>query len=341
MGEAMWQRNSLTVNNGVYYIDTTVSQARQEAAGGITNFTVFEPGQTYNVFLLYAKPSTRQAYQMYVGKDPSWDAAQKVSALGMSVASSPLAPTPVAWPAGWTRIYDARTGILTVTVDLTAYGQAFGDVRRKKCQPPSFCAWKDDRCQCSLPESDPMHAECMADDSAICGWAGRDVDCPEGGCPGFAVTLSSAFAVDPSPDPRPKAQPFPDGKDPDAGAWNVAWDKAGPIAGDCENPITSVRIGTPGNDRIVGTKGPDLLLGGGGNDRIFGRGGDDEIHGGPGNDVLVGGPGHDSLHGGAGDDVLLGGKGDDTLHGGSGTDRAVGHRGRNVCTGVEKAKGCQ
>lgn len=340
MGESIWQRNSLTVNNGLYYIDTTVSQQQQSQVAGINKFTVFEPGQTYNVFFLYGQPTTRQTYQMYVGIDPAWKAEEKVSAVGVTVASSPLKLGAATWPAGWTRDYDPKTGLLTVTVDLAAYAQAFTDARQKKCQPPSFCTWKNDRCQCSLSEGDPNYAECIADDSAVCAWAGRDLDCPEGGCPGFAVTLSSTFATNPAKDPRPKAVPFPDGKDPDAAKWNVAWDLAGPIAGDCSSPITNALIGTPGNDKLVGTKDSDLLVGGGGRDRIYGRGGDDEIHGKGGDDLLVGGPGNDTLYGGAGDDVLKGGKGDNVIHGGPGIDRVVGG-GNNTCTGTEKGKGCK
>lgn len=340
MGESIWQRNSLTVNNGLYYVDTTVSQARQQQVGGITNFTVFQPGQTYNLFLLYGTPTTRQTYQMYVGKDAAWKPEEKVSAIGVTVASSPFTIAGAAWPAGWTRDYDAKSGILTVTVDLASSAQAFTDAKQKKCQPPSFCTWKDAKCQCALAESDPMYAECIADDSAICGWAGRDLDCPEGGCPGFAVTLSGSFAVDPTPDPRPDARPFPDGKDPDADKWNVAWQLAGEIAGDCATPVTAARIGTPGNDKLVGTKGDDLIVGGGGRDRIYGRGGNDEIHGGPGRDVLVGGPGDDRLHGGQGDDVLKPGKGRNAVHGGPGTDRVMGGR-TNECTSVEKGNGCR
>ncbi len=48
-----------------------------------------------------------------------------------------------------------------------------------------------------------------------------------------------------------------------------------------------------------------LLLGGPGDDVLIGSGGDDTIFGGPGDDVLEGGPGNDCLAGGTGGDVVI------------------------------------
>ena len=36
----------------------------------------------------------------------------------------------------------------------------------------------------------------MEDDSAVCSWAVKDLECPDGGCFGFAVTLPATFASD-------------------------------------------------------------------------------------------------------------------------------------------------
>jgi cell migration-inducing and hyaluronan-binding protein len=65
-GQGTWQRSSLTVNNGIYYIDSAVSQATQQKWGA-GNYNVFQAGQTYYTFLLFAKPTTIQTYQIYVG----------------------------------------------------------------------------------------------------------------------------------------------------------------------------------------------------------------------------------------------------------------------------------
>jgi CSLREA domain-containing protein len=48
-------------------------------------------------------------------------------------------------------------------------------------------------------------------------------------------------------------------------------------------------IGTPGNDTLSGTVGPDAILGLGGNDTILPSAGADQVCAGPGNDTLAGG----------------------------------------------------
>jgi Ca2+-binding RTX toxin-like protein len=67
-----------------------------------------------------------------------------------------------------------------------------------------------------------------------------------------------------------------------------------------------------GNDKIIGTDGPNHIDGGAGNDTIFGRGS---------SDLLTAGEGNDWMDGNAGDDVMIPGRGDDTMYGEGGTDR--------------------
>ena len=55
---------------------------------------------------------------------------------------------------------------------------------------------------------------------------------------------------------------------------------------------------------ILGTSGPDVIVGGDGDDIIFGRGGDDLICGGKGRDRIYGQPGDDTVWGGPGRDEL-------------------------------------
>ncbi len=50
MGQATFQRSSLTVNNGRYYIDTSPSKGAQTKQGNITLLNVFRSGGTYYVF---------------------------------------------------------------------------------------------------------------------------------------------------------------------------------------------------------------------------------------------------------------------------------------------------
>lgn len=92
-------------------------------------------------------------------------------------------------------------------------------------------------------------------------------------------------------------------------------------------------VGTPGPDRLVGTKRADVICGLGGDDTIFGRGGADRILGGTGNDVIRGGGGRDAVDGGEGADRLVGSAGDDVLVGGGGNDRLAGGNGRDRVQG--------
>src|SRR5208282_5319533 len=106
-GTALGTRETLTLNNGTYYLDTTVPKTIQtteqyntEGSGSIslnTSVNVFQPDTqiddhtfvgTYNVFFLYAKTSTRQTYLIYLGKKAT---AGNISAI--QVALNTLTPT--------------------------------------------------------------------------------------------------------------------------------------------------------------------------------------------------------------------------------------------------------
>jgi Ca2+-binding RTX toxin-like protein len=64
--------------------------------------------------------------------------------------------------------------------------------------------------------------------------------------------------------------------------------------------VAATRDGGAADDRLVGTKGADVLRGHGGADVLSGGGGSDRLVGGPGRDVLRGGPGYDELNMAAG-----------------------------------------
>ena len=76
--------------------------------------------------------------------------------------------------------------------------------------------------------------------------------------------------------------------------------------------------GTPGPDKLVGTRQADKLLGRSGADKLTGRGGRDRLSGGKGRDRLRGNRGEDRLLGNRGPDRLLGGRGADLLLSGPG-----------------------
>ena len=97
-------------------------------------------------------------------------------------------------------------------------------------------------------------------------------------------------------------------------------------------------IGTPGPDILVGTGLRNTLSGRAGADCLFGLAGDDKLIGGTGNDLLNGGAGDDRLNGDAGDDRLKGGNGNDTLTPGAGKDRVEGGGGDDKISARDGAR---
>ncbi len=235
-GQGTGQRSTLAANNGVYYMDTTVSAERQSAPSVIprTSLNVFQPGGVYYTFLVFAKPSTTQTYQLYVGKS-GFDKATDVWPIRADIATDPpvykKAPLPSGQllPAGWSVDYDQTTGVLQVTMSMALddFRLPWQAARVDKCQPSSFCAYdtKANACGCAV-DANGRKLDPLCQD-AVCSWAGNDPECPNGGCWGFAFKLPASFNTDPSPDPRPAPACFPRNA-----AWDVPWQAVSPdIAG--------------------------------------------------------------------------------------------------------------
>jgi uncharacterized repeat protein (TIGR01451 family) len=125
----------------------------------------------------------------------------------------------------------------------------------------------------------------------------------------------------------------------------------GPPPGAGERTCFDVRptiVGTPGPDLLVGSlerniifaKGGedvisgldtrDLICAGRDDDLVRGGGGDDRVKGGAGNDRIRGQDGSDILRGNGGNDLLRGNSGNDTLVGGPGNDRCIGGPGKDI-----------
>lgn len=129
------------------------------------------------------------------------------------------------------------------------------------------------------------------------------------------------------------------------------------LVGAPANAAVPLCFGKPAT--IVGTAGPDVLVGQSGvADVIWGGGGDDRIVGGEyysdddvpgraadllcgetGNDNVYGGPGHDKLNGGDGDDEVDGGYGNDTVQGNAGHDVLVDESMADNMSGNEIMRG--
>src|SRR5208282_854157 len=235
MGQATYQRSSLTTNNNHYFIDTTRSKMAQSQTN-ITHFSVFQPEKTYYVFLLLAKPTTVQTYDLYVGKnfvvnaDNVWltrvnlPSSYQITKSGTGAIPGPNNVS-----------YNSSTGVLSVTLDMSkildaggkSFATLYADQKKSQCQPTTFCKWVaspaagDDQCQCadSIFSSPPnfQNDECTPK-GGICSWGTADVDCPAGGCFGFGVKLKDASnfvysdaAPNLPPVPAPSPTPFPSG----------------------------------------------------------------------------------------------------------------------------------
>jgi hypothetical protein len=216
-GEAIATRETLTVNHGTYYLDTTVPLSVQmtedfNQQGGPTTSkdefrNVFEPRETYTVFFLYAKPSTRQSYQIYIGKDPK---NGSIKAVQVPIPDASLRPAPISGTTSWLKPDTsdvATSGIITVTVDFSGVKDLSPSNDPGLCQPRTFCARAGGACESTLKTGDPLKPHY----DAVCKtWAVKDLDCPAKGCYGFQFTLpaSDIFKADatidhPSPH-RPK-----------------------------------------------------------------------------------------------------------------------------------------
>ncbi|HEY5204611.1 MAG TPA: hypothetical protein VIJ63_08440 [Roseiarcus sp.] len=243
-GTATATRETMTMDGGAYYIDTTVPWDMQykEAynhQGETSSFNVFWPGETYTVFFLYLKPETHQTYQIYVGKDFG-DGAFK--AVQVKIPTAAFKITPIDHPE-WLSVDRSAvktTGILTVKVSFkSAEALLKPTPANGLCQPLDFCKAHGDGCVGNVAQSDPRFLALNGDlnygpqeANEICqDWAIKDLDCPPSGCLGFQFTLPATFKADatlaaPSPH-RPKPQPFPTSATAFTRTWGAPDDKPG------------------------------------------------------------------------------------------------------------------
>ena len=101
---------------------------------------ISQANHTYYTYLLFAKPDTRQTYQIYVGKDPHWKPTEKVQMVRASFPDFPYIFNQGTWPAQWKRDvsdgggngYDPSTGIETLTLDMNGYADFQNDYDKTK-----------------------------------------------------------------------------------------------------------------------------------------------------------------------------------------------------------------
>ncbi len=229
MADSTYQRSNLTVNHGLFYIDTTVSNAIQSQQGANTN--VFVGGQTYYVFQLFAKPDTSVIYQIYVGKD--FDPSTQLVPVRVNQLTNPPTFTPGpagSYPCPQGGCFDSSTGILTIPLDMSlfSYFKAnYNAAKQDECAPATFCTWNSQTstCGCNPSQTSASPAECQ---NACANWSTKDVDCPQGGCYGFAITLPTDFVAGTPVVAPPRVGCFP--KDQN---WNVKFSSPTQNPGSC------------------------------------------------------------------------------------------------------------
>ena len=159
--------------------------------------TIFHGGQMYYVFFIYAKPSTYQTYDIYVG--PKYVEQLTVTPIRANLPAELQFHTVPG--GGWVLPPkpDKTTGTVRVTIDLSGEQTVFDDSVSKFCQPTSFCTMKKvngkDACGCQ-----PGNPKCT--DDRVCAWGTEQLDCPmdpepnfanKMGCYGFAFTMPKDF----------------------------------------------------------------------------------------------------------------------------------------------------
>ena len=134
-GQSTYQRSTLTANHGTYFLDTSVSydtqwqnkdQGRRKPSPTTIpcdnanvkpsdpcsprSVNVFKGGKTYDMFFLFAKPETKQTYQIYVvGLHPGpsrprhRSPCHRPGARQHADAEHRLRHT---WPTNWTKNYN-------------------------------------------------------------------------------------------------------------------------------------------------------------------------------------------------------------------------------------------
>jgi hypothetical protein len=186
-GMNVCQRETMTVNHGHYYVDLTASETTQSSWG---KRNIFEGGKTYDFFLVHGTPRTEQTYKMYVGPGFNKDAGVKLIRANVSNAPFVINPGTGGNPSTLTTNYDGA--ILTVTLNLSAYANDFASAAKDLCVPKTFCDWNGSKC---VGKTGVFPSLTQDERDITCSYAGKDIDCPTGGCVGFSVALPAGFVA--------------------------------------------------------------------------------------------------------------------------------------------------
>jgi hypothetical protein len=213
MGQGNGQRSTLTLNHGHYYLDTSPDCKAQGNCVPTRSLpshsvSVFQANQTYYVYFVYGRETTKQTYDIYLGQNPSSNG--NVTPWRAVLNDNNFKFNPVTGSAPWLTTDPSllSQGIVRVTIDLTKSNIAteltstagFKDV----CQPVTYCGVKtvgsNQTCGC-MPGTN-----CKDDD--VCSWGPKDPDCPENGCYAFSFTMPGSFVATDTPVAAPAPVAF-------------------------------------------------------------------------------------------------------------------------------------
>lgn len=291
-GMDLFQRSIMTMNGGKYYLDTTISKNRQinspvsglftdveavymdceadkrkAGTGGKGNcqqlaINEFKGNSRYYVFFVYARASTRQTYQIYVGSDFNPSQHLKVVRVPLNIVPfKPAAAGLTLAQAGWTANMITGPGgtkpdVLELTVDFKNFASELNPRTpgNGTCLPQDFCGWNGSSCECKMAANDPRvlaNPKLMASCQQTCGtWAVQDIDCPTKGCLGFEFNLQKFVADDKNHRPTPTAFPTDTANFRDAitrfNRTNIPPDNAAPTASKKDSACYYAQI--PGTD---------------------------------------------------------------------------------------------
>jgi hypothetical protein len=214
-------RETLTINNGTYYLDTAVpydvQKAEKFSPSSKEFFNAFKGGETYNVFFVYAKKSTKQTYQIYMGTDAT---ADDIKPIQVKIPGA-IDPGDFSAPDGFLT-KDVKTtkvtGIINVTIDFSTVASLLAPTAANGlCVPVSFCT-ADGATGCKASDAlknSPLakiDAALPTEAQRVCStWAIKDLDCPKGGCLGFSFKIrDTGFEANATVDKPTPRRPFPE-----------------------------------------------------------------------------------------------------------------------------------
>jgi hypothetical protein len=144
-------------------------------------------------FYVFATPQTEQTYKMFVGTGLDPAAVTKgVKPIRVNTKTFPLdIKADKTNSAITTKSYDSVSGILTVALNVSPFQSDYDSARMDHCVPKTLCHWDTLAKMCKgngnvFPLTD-------TELNTACSYAGKDIDCPSGGCVGFSVTLPEGF----------------------------------------------------------------------------------------------------------------------------------------------------